>query len=83
MLQCKQIIELTSQGMDTKLPWMTQLQVKMHVLLCNKCRQYAQQLSFIQHALFAMSEQVQSQKLPKAAKERIAKKLQQENLTKK
>lgn len=79
MRKCKQIIELTSQGMDTTLPFLTRIELKLHLLICRTCHRYARQLSAMQQALSVMEEYVQSQKLSATAKRRITKNIQQVN----
>ena len=81
MRKCKQIIELTSQRMDTSLPLLASLEVQFHLLICHTCRRYAKQLSVMQHALSLMEKYVQTQQLSATAKRRIAKNLKQANLT--
>jgi predicted anti-sigma-YlaC factor YlaD len=77
MRKCKQIIELTSQQLQESLPWLTRLEVQMHLLMCKTCQRYKQQLSFIDKALAVMEQRVLSQKLSESAKQKMAKKLQQ------
>ena len=77
MRNCKQIIELASKKMDSELPWLTYLEVTIHLLMCKTCNRYAKQLSVMQKALSVMEGHVQSQKLSEVAKQRIAQKLQQ------
>ncbi|NOQ17541.1 MAG: hypothetical protein GQ581_10820 [Methyloprofundus sp.] len=77
MRKCKQIIELTSQQMQEPLPWLTRLEVQMHLLMCKTCQRYKQQLSFMDKALAVMEQRVLSQQLSESAKQKIAKKLQQ------
>ncbi|OQK15710.1 hypothetical protein AU255_15985 [Methyloprofundus sedimenti] len=77
MYKCKEIIELTSQNMDTTLPWATRMELKLHYLICKTCLRYARQLGMIQKALGDMDGHTVSCQLPEAARQRIAKKLQQ------
>lgn len=77
MRKCKQIIELTSQQMQEPLPWLTRLEVQMHLLMCKTCQRYKQQLSFMDKALAVMERRVLSQQLSESAKQKITKKLQQ------
>jgi len=79
MYKCKQIVELISQGMETKLPWMTRLEMKLHFLMCKTCKRYAQQLAFIHQALGRVDKanHTENCQLSTQAKQRIAQKLQQ------
>jgi len=47
MRNCKQIIELSSQAMETRLPLLTCLEMKFHLLTCKTCCRYASQLSIM------------------------------------
>jgi len=81
MYKCKEIIELTSKGMDISLPWATRMEMKLHFLMCKTCSQYAKQLQFINKALGVLEghSHVHSEncQLSESAKQRIAKKMQQ------
>lgn len=44
MLNCKDISKLGSDHLDNNLPFMKKWQVKMHLLLCHKCRNFIEQL---------------------------------------
>ena len=81
MYKCKEIIELTSHNMDASLPWTTRMQMQLHFLICKTCRRYAQQLLVIQKALGGIDDHTASSQLSVAAKQRIAKKLQQADET--
>lgn len=76
MRQCKQIADLVSQQMESKLPWSICMEVKMHLLMCKNCHRYAKQLSFMQSELNQLEENLNSITLAKPAKERIKKSLQ-------
>ena len=75
MRNCKQIIELTSQKMDTQLPLLTRLEMKIHLLMCKTCRRYGRQLSVMQKALTTMDNKSSTEHLSAAAKQRISRKL--------
>ena len=75
MLNCKQIIELTSQKMETQLPLLSRLEMKIHLLLCKTCRRYGRQLSVIQKALTTMDNKSSTEHLSTEAKQRISRKL--------
>lgn len=84
MHKCKQIIELTSQNMDTSIPWYTRMELKVHYLMCKTCRRYAQQLQFISKAMAKLDahQLTGSDCLSEDAKQRIAEKMHQFNLHK-
>ena len=79
MYKCKEIIELTSQNMDTSLPWYTRMEMKLHYLMCKTCSRYARQLQFMNKALGVFEGHVSTEncQLSDDAKQRIAKKMQQ------
>ncbi len=81
MYKCKEIIELTSKEMDTTLPWITRMEMKLHFLMCKTCNRYAKQLQFMNKALGAFEghSHVHSEscQLSESAKQRIAQKMQQ------
>jgi len=79
MYKCKEIIELTSKEMDTSLPWMTRMEMKLHFLMCKTCSRYAKQLQFMNKALGALEghDHAKNCRLSESAKQRIAKKMQQ------
>ncbi len=81
MYKCKEIIELTSKNMDTSLPWMTRMEMKLHYLMCKTCNRYAKQLQFMNKALDALEGHTPANtehgQLSDSAKQRIAKKMQQ------
>lgn len=81
MYKCKEIIELTSKNMDTSLPWLTRMEMKLHYLMCKTCNSYAKQLQFMHKALGALEGHTQANtencQLSDSAKQRIAKKMQQ------
>ena len=81
MYKCKEIIALTSQNMDTTLPWATRIQMQLHFLICKTCNRYAQQLLVIHQALTSLVEQPTSSQVADEAKQRIAKKMQQADKT--
>ena len=81
MYKCKEIIELTSKEMDTTLPWVTRMEMKLHFLMCKTCSRYAKQLQFMNKALSALEgdSRVHSEdcQLSDGAKQRIARRMQQ------
>jgi len=87
MYTCKQMIALISQKMEveTELPWLTRLEMKLHFLMCKTCQRYAHQLAFIQQALGRMDKEnsIENCYLSTQAKQRIAQKLQQAQQSKK
>jgi len=79
MYKCKQIIDLCSDSMDKSLPLLTRMEMKLHFFMCKTCRQYSKHLQFLNKALGSLAEQANTEgcQLSEAAKQRIAKKMQQ------
>ncbi|NOQ64558.1 MAG: hypothetical protein GQ582_08615 [Methyloprofundus sp.] len=79
MYQCKEITQFTSQEMDAKLPWLTRMEMKLHLLMCKNCQRYAQQLRFINKALVNLEVHptTANSQLSKQAKQRIAQSIQE------
>jgi hypothetical protein len=50
-LTCKQAAELLSQGQDRKLSVPERLTLRMHLAVCQGCRDYGDQLVFMRRAL--------------------------------
>lgn len=81
MYKCKEIIELSSKNMDASLPWVTRMEMKLHLLLCKTCHRYAQQLMVMQKALGMIENHRAPCQLSEQAKQRIAKKIQENKKT--
>ncbi|NOR81079.1 MAG: hypothetical protein GQ529_09665 [Methyloprofundus sp.] len=79
MYKCKEIIELTSQNMDSSLSWYIRLELKAHYLMCKTCHRYAQQLQFMNRALEAFEGHgpINNCQLSDNVKQRIAEKMRQ------
>ncbi len=48
---CKHTSELLSQGQDRSLTLAERLRLGLHLMLCNSCRNFTRQLSFMRTAL--------------------------------
>ena len=79
MYNCKEIIDLTSQHIETSLPWYTRMEIQLHFLMCKTCHRYARQLRFMNKALAVFDSHIATEDchLSENAKHRIAKKIQQ------
>jgi hypothetical protein len=53
---CKELTELVSQGEDRPLRWSERLQVRLHLLICNGCRQFTRHLAIMRTALRQLRE---------------------------
>ena len=77
MYKCKEIIEHTSKGIDTSLPWSIRMEMKLHFLMCKTCNRYAKQLQFMNKVLGALDRHSEGCQLSESAKQRIAKQIRQ------
>lgn len=47
MLSCKDISQLTSDLLDKKLSFPMRMKIKIHLLICHKCRDFVKQMSIV------------------------------------
>jgi transcription elongation factor Elf1 len=71
MLNCKQVIELSSRSLDTTLPRWMKWQMKWHLLICKTCQRYLTHLRFIQKAAKTIDVHCQHIHLSEQARLRI------------
>ena len=50
MLNCKESTHLISESRDRPLSRPEQLGLRLHLMLCNGCRRYRQQIDFLEQA---------------------------------
>jgi len=48
---CKELTELVSQGEDRPLRWSERLRVRLHLLICEGCRQFTRHIAFMRGAM--------------------------------
>ncbi len=48
---CKEVSELLSQRQDRPLRWSERVGLRMHLLLCDGCRHFRNQLEFLRTAV--------------------------------
>jgi predicted anti-sigma-YlaC factor YlaD len=80
MLTCKQTSELISQSLDKPQTWKTRFDLKLHLMMCKACQQYAKQMHTIKSNIFKLRESIQSDEsitLSEEAKKRMIDKLNQ------
>lgn len=51
---CKEVHQLTSESMDRELTLIERTRVRMHLLVCNACRNFTEQMGLIRHAMRRM-----------------------------
>lgn len=74
MLSCKQASRLISQSLDRPLDWRERLALKLHLALCDACRQFTRQLHWLRGALRHFAHQAENDeavRLPAEANDRI------------
>jgi predicted anti-sigma-YlaC factor YlaD len=52
---CHDVARLASESLDRRLPLLTKLRVRLHLLICAGCRHYAAQLRALRETLLSRS----------------------------
>ena len=52
---CKEVHRLTSEGMDRELSFIERTRVRMHLVVCNACRYFTDQMNLIRRAMRQLS----------------------------
>jgi len=50
MLSCKEVSLLISRSYDARLTWRQRLAVRLHLLVCEACRRFTEQMRFLRRA---------------------------------
>ena len=75
MLTCKQASQFISASLDRPLTLRERFVLKLHLFICDKCRQFSQHLQTIRVAIKTMVDSIEGNnniEMPSAAKKRIA-----------
>ncbi len=56
MTSCKEVSDLLSTSLDTRLPVSRRIGLRFHLLLCKMCSRYQQQLKFLHRAATMYTE---------------------------
>lgn len=78
MLTCKQASQLISQSLDRPLSWYELMRLRLHLILCDACKRFRQQLYLLRHSLHKLTSSTENDStihLPADAKARILNKL--------
>ena len=51
LLNCKEASKIISQSLDNPLSWSNRMKLKFHLLICNACTRFNQQLRLIKNAI--------------------------------
>ena len=57
MMKCQEITQLASEGMDRKLGLMERAGMKLHMMMCQSCRNFEQQMTTIRTLSRAYAKQ--------------------------
>lgn len=63
MRSCKEISRLTSDSLDSELPLMTRMGMRMHMWMCTHCARFLEQLQLLQKIFRRYEEQAVSDEL--------------------
>ncbi len=84
MFKCKDVSHLISRSMDQKLPLRIRLGIKFHLMMCDLCLRYKNQLELIHKAISKMETEREDKNtykhLPDKVKKTIKKNLDGKNL---
>jgi predicted anti-sigma-YlaC factor YlaD len=78
MLSCKETSLLASQSLDRRLSWRERIVLRLHLLFCDACRTFANQVAFLRAAARRFGRGANAPeplRLSQDARERIAGKL--------
>ncbi len=78
MLSCKETSALISQGLDRRLSWRERVGLRLHLLICDACKEFKRQAEFLRAAA-QRAAQESLMRLSPAARERMRHLLQQSN----
>ncbi|MEW6302682.1 MAG: hypothetical protein AB1705_04375 [Verrucomicrobiota bacterium] len=72
---CQEVSRLQSQAMDSSLPWLLRLRLKLHLCFCSWCSNYREHLHFLRHAMHRWQCDETDAHLTPEARDRIRKAL--------
>jgi predicted anti-sigma-YlaC factor YlaD len=56
MLSCKETTRLVSQGLDRRLAFGERVALRVHLLICDGCRNFSRQVAFLRKALARLAD---------------------------
>jgi len=59
---CKEVHRLTSEGLDRKLSMIERARMRLHLLVCDACRNFTGQMQLIRRAMRRMGGSDEEQK---------------------
>jgi predicted anti-sigma-YlaC factor YlaD len=74
---CHDMSRLSSQALDSRLPWVTRARMSVHWLICKWCRRYRKQIALLRRACSSLgiAPPDSGPALPPEARERIRQRL--------
>ena len=79
LITCKQASQLISQSLDHPLSWSEKVRLKLHLLICDACTRFKQQLDLLRVAVQRIRKTIEDDstiQLPPEAKDRIKRKVE-------
>lgn len=76
MIDCKRASQLISQSLDRRLTFLERFSLRIHTLVCDPCRRFAEQLRTLRDAFKRMYDGIENDnsiQMPADSKTRIAK----------
>lgn len=59
--RCRDVSEMISRSMDTRLPLGKRIGIRFHLMMCRLCRRYQQQLALISDALSSVDKALEAE----------------------
>jgi len=56
MLTCKEVSRLASQGLDRRLGLGERVRLRLHLAICDGCRNFRRQLAFLRQAVARLGD---------------------------
>lgn len=82
MLTCKQASQIISQSLDNPLSWSDRMRLKFHLLICNACNRFNQQMRLLNIAVKQVIQTTENDntiQLSLEAKARMTKAIESKN----
>lgn len=84
MFQCREVAQLVSRSMDTKLTWRARMGIRFHLMMCRLCSRHKRQLELIRQLMEHYAELLQEGEpvasLSGESKDRMKQSLQEQSL---
>ena len=57
ILSCKEVTRIVSQGLDRRLGFGERVRLRVHLAICDGCRNFSKQLRFLRKAVAQLGQQ--------------------------